>query len=73
MTEKKNDTRRHGIQFVLPDHVWAWDLSWSMIDISNVIPLKDTDYPLPEATIPSWLGWDFVSTSPSLKLPKIYM
>lgn len=43
-------------------------LPWSAADIASDTPLGKTDFPSPSSCqLPreEWLGWDFVSTSPS--------
>lgn len=32
----------HGIQFVLPNYSWEWSLSWHVVDLSGITPLKKT-------------------------------
>lgn len=37
----------HGIQFVLPNYSWEWSLSWHVVDLSGITPLKKTGSSFP--------------------------
>lgn len=54
-----NTPQKFGICFVLANYSWVWGLSWSVVAIPNVTPLKKTDFPSLSSyhlQIASWSG-----------------
>lgn len=43
---KPNQSKKHGIHFVLANYFWAWGLLWSVVDTLSAILLKKTDFNL---------------------------
>lgn len=69
---KKKIHKNHSVQCMLPNSYWVWDLSWSVVDIPNVTPLKKTRFPSPKCyqlQIESWLGVGFCIHCPYSLLP----
>lgn len=54
-----NTPQKFGICLVLANYSWVWGLSWSVVAIPNVTPLKKTDFPSLSSyhlQIASWSG-----------------
>lgn len=45
MKKYQNKTKTHGVNVVLANTSWEWDLLWIVVDTLSDAPVKKTDFP----------------------------